>query len=67
MLLSPHFKKTRFPKTPQAFCRFPWERMDEDETREAIERSHVSQAEVDALNALFNNKQTTQDDDGKDR
>ena len=58
-LLTPHFKKGRAPQSAQAFCRFPWEKAQNnmEEMQEALTRSQVTAAETAALNALFNKKQ----------
>ena len=55
-LLSPHYKRGRAPQTPQAFCRFPWERAENniEDMQQSLERSRVSAEEAAALNALFN-------------
>lgn len=57
-LLTPHFKRGRAPQSAQAFCRFPWERAENnmDEMQAALQRSAVTANEAAALNALFDKK-----------
>ena len=52
-LLTPNFKKGRAPQTPQAFCRFPWERLAGQEAEAKLEASRVTEQEAEALNKLF--------------
>jgi len=52
-LMTPHYKKGQAPKTPQAFMRFPWEKMTEEEVRKHVEDCHVTQEQADELNRIF--------------
>lgn len=52
-LLSPHYKKGQAPKTPQAFCRFPWEGQTDQQIHEAYKRSRITPAEQEWLDRMF--------------
>lgn len=52
-LMTPHYKKGQAPKTPQAFLRFPWERISEADMP-TVEEVHVTKEQSDELNRIFN-------------
>lgn len=55
-LMAPHYKKGQAPRTPSAFCRFPWDAgtiSTEEEARQMYERSRVTENEARILNEFF--------------
>ncbi len=53
MLLSPNIKPGHKPKTPQAFCRFPWEQSEAEELAEKAKKYKVTPEEVAELNRIM--------------
>lgn len=53
MLMSPYIKAHQKPKTAQAFCRFPWERPDQEELAEKAKQYRVTPEEEAALNKIL--------------
>ena len=53
LLLSPHIKAIKKPKSPKAWFRFPWERPDDDEVEKIKRNSKVTAAEVAELERIF--------------
>jgi hypothetical protein len=53
MLLSPNIKPHQKPKTPVSFCRFPWERPEQDELVEKAREYRVTPEQEDALNKIL--------------
>lgn len=53
MLLSPNIKPHHKPKSPQAFCRFPWERPEAEELAEKAKQYQVTPEEETALNKIL--------------
>jgi len=53
MLLSPNIKPGNKPKTPQSFCRFPWETPEAEELRKKAEQYRVTPEEEEALNKIL--------------
>lgn len=55
-LMAPHYKRGQMPRSAKAFCRFPWDKditNDERLAQRALERSHITEDEITALNAHF--------------
>lgn len=56
-LMAPHFKAGRAPSTAQKYIRFAWEEPDgpttEQQARQMLERSKVTEREAAALDRLF--------------
>lgn len=53
MLLSPNIKPAHKPKTPQSFCRFPWEQENIKELEEKARQYQVTPEEESALNKIL--------------
>lgn len=53
MLLSPNIKPGRKPKTPQAFCRFPWEQTEAEELAEKAKQYRITPEEEAELNRIM--------------
>ena len=53
VLLSPNIKRHDKPKTPQAFCRFPWEESEEVEMAEKAKQYRITPEEEAELNKIF--------------
>lgn len=53
VLLSPNIKPAHKPKTPQAFCRFPWEQPNEAEMAEKAKQYRITPEEEAALNRIL--------------
>lgn len=53
VLLSPNIKPYNKPKTPQAFCRFPWEESQDDELKRKAEQYRITPEEEAELNRIF--------------
>lgn len=53
VLLSPNIKKIDKPKTPQAFCRFPWEESEDVELKKKAEEYRITPEEEAELNRIF--------------
>lgn len=49
---NPYIKPPR-ALNQQAYCRFPWEEVTEDEAKEAARRCVVTPEEAEKLNAIF--------------
>ena len=49
----PYIKAHQKPKTAQAFCRFPWERPDQEELAEKAKQYRVTPEEEAALNKIL--------------
>ena len=70
MMLSPHIKPVNKPKTPTAFCRFPWDEPEGDELKRKAEQYRVTPEEIAELNRIFAEVEAAQkkdNDDVKDR
>lgn len=53
MLLSPNIKAFNKPKTPQAFCRFPWEESTEEELKRKVEEYRITPEQEAELNRIM--------------
>lgn len=53
MLLSPNIKQGHKPRSPQKFCRFPWEQSEEDELRQKAEEYRITPEEEAELNRII--------------
>ena len=53
MLLSPNIKPAHKPKTPRAFCRFPWEQTEADELTEKAKQYKITPEEEAELNRIM--------------
>ena len=53
MLMSPYIKPHNKPNSPQAFCRFPWERPEKEEIVEKAKQYRVTEEEEAALNKIL--------------
>ena len=51
--MSPNIKPANKPKTPQAFCRFPWEQTAAEELTEKAKLYKVTPEEVSELNRIM--------------
>ena len=69
MMLSPNIKPVNKPKSPMAFCRFPWEEPEDDEIRRKAEKYRVTDEEIAELNRIFAEVEAAkkQNGDVKDR
>ena len=59
VLLSPNIKPGSKPRTPQAFCRFPWEKSEKEEIEEkarAFRLTPEQEAELNKIMAEFDAK-----------
>ena len=64
MMLSPNIKPVNKPKTPIAFCRFPWEEPVEDELKRKAEEYRVTEEEIAELNRIFAEVEAAQKQNG---
>jgi len=53
MLLSPNIKPGNKPKTPHAFCPFPWEELDNEALKKKADQCKVTEDEKNELNRIF--------------
>ena len=53
MLLSPNIKQGHKPRTPQKFCRFPWEQSEADELKQKAEQYRITPEEEAELNRIM--------------
>lgn len=53
MLLSPNIKPVNKPRTPTAFCRFPWEEAEDEELKRKAKEYRVTPEEIAELNRIF--------------
>ena len=53
MLLSPHIKHFNKPKSPTTFCRFPWEKPNDEELKEKAKQYRVTPEEEKELNRIL--------------
>ncbi len=53
MLLSPNIKPGSKPRTPQSFCRFPWEQPDAEALAEKAKEYRVTPEQVAELNRIM--------------
>lgn len=53
VLLSPNIKQGSKPKTPQAFCRFPWERSEKEEVLEKAKTFRMTPEQAAELNRIM--------------
>ena len=53
MMLSPNIKPAHKPKTPQAFCRFPWEQSADEELAEKAKAYRITPEEEAELNRIM--------------
>lgn len=52
-LLSPHIKQGKKARTPQAFCRFPWEESEEEEIKRKAEEYRITPEQEAELNRIM--------------
>ena len=72
MLLSPNIKQGHKPRTPQAFCRFPWEQSEAEELAEKAKQYRSTPEEVTELNRIMaeweaSKASKTENEDEQDR
>lgn len=60
MLLSPNIKPGHKPKTPQAFCRFPWEQTEAEELAEKAKQYRITPEEEAELNRILKEWEASQ-------
>lgn len=53
ILLSPNIKQGHKPKSPQAFCRFPWEPSEAEELKQKAEAYKITPEEEAELNRII--------------
>lgn len=53
MLLSPNIKPGNKPRTPQSFCRFPWEQPDAEALAEKAKAFRITPEEEAELNRIM--------------
>ena len=53
ILLSPNIKPGHKPRTPQNFCRFPWEQSEEDELKQKAQAYRITPEEEAELNRII--------------
>ncbi len=60
MMLSPNIKPAHKPKTPQAFCRFPWEQSADEELAEKSKAYRITPEEEAELNRIMKEWEASQ-------
>lgn len=60
MLLSPHIKPANKPKTPQFFCRFPWEQPEAEELAEKAKQFRITPEQEAELNRIMKEFEASQ-------
>ena len=53
MLLSPNIKQGHKPRTPQKFCRFPWEQSEAEELEQKAKEYRITPEEEAELNRIM--------------